>query len=226
MLLTYNQIKEHDNPYELFKTENTLLENRNLLNEILSEEEKRNLASRIILGCPDTLFNQYNWTITQLSNTNNNEDFYYALKQAWDIKYNILQLASRTNLLPHLFFFKGKLNDYHQFEELYDELLGTHRVAILLNLSEKTPQEDRLQVILNAKEMFPSCSIHKYIGIAFSFPERIASVAKEILHKSSTAILTHPNQAANINIFFNSSLNKRPLNEDDNENPLKIIKHF
>lgn len=162
--------------YELFDNSDTLVENRTMLDS-LPAEEKKTVATKMILGCPSEKMKDFGLAIKALAsyvNDQEQETFYAVIREAHKVKSHILGLIDPENKNPHALFTDESLPAlFKQFDVMVDELLETYEVLIAERLALVTPSAKATSVVRPIMNMFERESFSTTVAAAFTLKHNI-----------------------------------------------------
>ncbi len=167
---TVEELQNLKNPYKHLGNGDALAEHREELNS-MHLEAKRNLASRMILKCPPGDLKTFHGAI-EASRTphDNKEAFNSILAEAYEVKNRIIALLDPRNKKPHLMILGNEFDEelFNNNKQLAQDVLQDNETAIAERLALTTPKEDRSQLAVNVKSIFPDSELAKKIGHAFA----------------------------------------------------------
>lgn len=175
MAFTYEQILMLENPYEELGQANTFAENLKVL-DALNPKEKNNLASKIVLGCPDTKLQHLSRQIEALRQpTHNGETFYTVLSEACQLKQRIFGLLDHRNPKPQNLLLRPEFNPalFHSFGELAKQLVKNNESSIAERLALNAAKEEHSIIARNIEMIFPQHLLAKKIRVAFTLRRNI-----------------------------------------------------
>ncbi|MBL7481563.1 lpg0008 family Dot/Icm T4SS effector [Legionella bononiensis] len=172
---TLEEIQGLQNPYKDLGNGDALAEHREGLNQ-LSAEQKKDLATRMVLECPQTELKNFGREIEAARVPHaDGETFHSVLFQAYEVKKRIHSLLDPRNKNPHLLILDKEFDEelFNNYKDLALQVLDTNETAIAERLAQTTPEESRHQVALNVKGIFPDTLFATKIGQAFALKRDI-----------------------------------------------------
>ncbi|KTD44848.1 lpg0008 family Dot/Icm T4SS effector [Legionella quateirensis] len=169
------EIQGLQNPYKDLGNGDALAEHREGLNQ-LSAEQKKDLATRMVLDCPQTELKSFGRVIEAARVPHaDHPTFYSVLFEAYEVKRRIYALLDSRNKNPHLLILDKEFDEelFNKYKDLALQVLDTNETAIAERLAETTPEESRNQVALNVKGIFPDTLFARKIGQAFALKRDI-----------------------------------------------------
>lgn len=159
-ILTPDDIINLPNPFQKFSNDAELVKNRNALNE-LTPENKRTLATKMLLECPGDELNYFGKIIEAARiPADDTNSFHEMLAQGFSVTKHIKSLFDLKNFKPFQLFVGSNFNadNYNEFNELKNSLLKGKEFEIAVRLAITTPQEKRDELSKNIRIISPSLS--------------------------------------------------------------------
>ncbi|WP_298623131.1 hypothetical protein [uncultured Legionella sp.] len=167
---TAEELRDLEHPYEDLGTGDALAENMAELNS-LSPEDQKSLAARLILACPQSELKAFRSQIEAARTPHDDKQTFHAvLSEAYEIKNRILALLDLRNTKPHQLILGNEFNEklFHNHRQLAIDVLQDNETSIAERLALTTPPENRNQLTLNVRGIFPDSLLAKKIGHAFA----------------------------------------------------------
>lgn len=167
---TVEEIRDLENPYVNLGTGDALAEHREELNK-LSPEEQMDLASRMVLGCPNEELKDFFHAIEATRNPSDDaQTFHSVLASAYEVKKRIFALQDPRNKNPHLLILGNEFDEelFGIYHDLAMKVLDQNEACIAERLAITTPADDRHQLALNVKGIFPNSLFASKLGHAFA----------------------------------------------------------
>ncbi len=175
MTLSKEQIKALANPYQELGNGDALAEHLEELNK-LDEEERRELATKIVFDCPEGELNALGHAIkASKMHGSVEETFYDVLSRAFEVRSRIKGLHDSRNLNPHNLLLGKEFNTdlFNEFNAFSLSLVDKKALAIAIKLTLSTPVEQRNDLIRNARNAFPGSLFVSKLGAAFALRREI-----------------------------------------------------
>lgn len=176
--MTYSRLEilESENPYEMFDDGEVLAEHRQILDR-LSDEEKQELATKIIAECPKEKLAHYGLALKTLESPVHPEGtFHDVINQAHQIKTHILAMLDHPN--PQLFLLEeSSIDQLNKFHELALLTLKNNEAAIAERLAVLTPDPDHNKVARAVDLAFPDTSFAQKIKTTFALRREISQLS-------------------------------------------------
>ncbi|BCA93974.1 hypothetical protein TUM19329_03350 [Legionella antarctica] len=168
MTFTFEQIKQLENPYQELGTSDALAEHREELNK-LSTKEKQNLASRMILACPQEELDNFGLAINSLKSETEDESFHTVISHAHEVKKRVLELLDPTQQCPYELLTNEEVNDelFTPFKDLALKILEKNESAIAVRLALTTPTHSRSQLAHHINNTFDHSELATKTANAF-----------------------------------------------------------
>ncbi|QBR85217.1 hypothetical protein E3983_13185 [Legionella israelensis] len=159
---TFKQILGMEDPYKelIDQNEEGLAEHAEELNQ-LSQEEMRQVATKLVLNCPDENIRALGKQKEALRShiTSTVPSFYSVLSQAYTVRMNVYALLDERNKKPYQIFTREFNADlYNQFPELFNSLLKGHESEIGQRLAQN---ESSLSEIAKKLEQLSQNAVDK-----------------------------------------------------------------
>jgi hypothetical protein len=167
---TVEEIRDLENPYLNLGNGDALAEHREELNK-LTPEEQMDLASRMVLGCPNTELKDFFHAIEATRNpSDDTQTFHSVLASAYEVKKRIFALQDPRNKNPHLLILGNEFDEelFGTYHDLAMQVLDKNETSIAERLAITTPADDRNQLALNVKGIFPNSLFATKLGHAFA----------------------------------------------------------
>lgn len=175
MTFTCEQIIGMDNPYKELGSPKLVAENLEALNN-LDQEAKLEVASRMVLGCPNDGLNDFYHTVSAAKGSENDEEsFYTFLSEAYEVKSKLVGLMDERLPDPHRFLLDKEF-DYELFTKYQYLALGVvneQALSVALRLAKTTPNNDRSKVARNLNNVFKKTEIAATVGHVFTIARDI-----------------------------------------------------
>lgn len=170
MTFTSEQIKALANPYEALGDADTLAEHQQTLEEQLSTQEKKDLAIKMVLQCPEKELNNLGHAIRALKAHGAAEGtFQHSVNKAWEIRKKIISLGDPRNTKPYELLTDSDFNDeLCEYSVLASELSANAKKAIVHNLALTTPAKQRHEVARTMQNTLRGNDLGAAIGAAFA----------------------------------------------------------
>jgi len=175
MGFTCEDIKNFDNPYGELGNVDALALHLNEINK-LTDAEKQNLATGMVLGCPKDQLGEFRHVIEVARQPqDDNDTFHSVLSGAYEVRTRINALMDPQNKTPHRLILGNELNNelFQKFQNLAQRVLQNNEVSIASRLALTTPAENRSQLNLNIQSLFPRSVLAQKIGAAFTLRRSI-----------------------------------------------------
>lgn len=157
-LYTAEAISLMDNPYIYLIEEESLIENRDIL-DTLSYSKKVELIQAMVLGCPMRELNNFLRTADALSKPDEEQDCFHAtLMRAIQVRKRIHAMADIHHPHPHTLLLGEEFNPdlFNEFTNLTKQLISVNLHQISLNLVKKSPADDFAKLAQNIQIAFAS----------------------------------------------------------------------
>ncbi|KTD64144.1 lpg0008 family Dot/Icm T4SS effector [Legionella shakespearei] len=167
---TVEEIRDLENPYQDLGNGDALAMHREELNK-LTPEEQMDLASRMVLGCPNTELKDFFHAIEATRNpSDDTQTFHSVLASAYEVKKRIFALQDPRNKNPHLLILGNEFDEelFGTYHDLAMQVLDKNETSIAERLAITTPTADRNQLALNVKGIFPNSLFATKLGHAFA----------------------------------------------------------
>jgi hypothetical protein len=156
MAFTCEQIKEFNNPYLELKKRGALLEHREVL-EKLSEDEMKELATKLIINCPAAKMNKIGREIESLNDHSQQEaKFYPVIYQAYEVKKRLVGLTDPLNEAPQNMFLDDEIDEegFHDFNEMALDIVNDNKTEIATRLALTTPVNNQSKLARSVENLF------------------------------------------------------------------------
>lgn len=170
MGLKFEDIIKLENPYKEFSNGDALAEHREEL-EKLNGEQKKDLASRMVLGCPAKDLKDFSRAVEASRVPQNDKNsFHEVLTDALEVKSRIHGLMDEKNLNPHNLLLNNEFNEdlFNNFSGLALNILSENTENIVIRLALTTPSDKRTVVAKNITSVFPGSDFSIALGAAFA----------------------------------------------------------
>lgn len=170
------EIKNFDNPYLMIgQDSDSLAANADELNK-LSKEEMINVASKMVLACPQKDLNKFGTSLESLRRPHDDQKtFHSVIFGAYTVKKLIYALIDDKNPKPHTMImgedFNGNL--YTTFNALALDVLKNNETKIAQRLAINTQRDNQEQLINKVNSLFPKSEFSKQVKNAISFGEEL-----------------------------------------------------
>lgn len=184
-------LKKLVKPYEKLGTADLLAENREELNK-LNAEEKKDLASRLILDCPEDKLSGFSREIEAGRVPQNDEESFHAsLAQAFEVRRRLTALVDERNRHPYNLLLDEELNEdlFNNYKELALNVLKDNESAIAERLALTTPADIRSKLARNVTNMFRESAFATKVGAAFAMRRAIET---QLLGENPEAFFSSP----------------------------------
>lgn len=162
-------INQSKNPYQDLSTSEALVEHRDELNQ-LSPEEMHDLASRVILECPQEELDSFGLAISVLKGPKEEEPFHTVVTKAHEVKKRVLGLLDPTHESPHDLLMDEEVNGelFIPFKDLALKILENNESAIAGRLALTTPAKSRSQLSRHINNTFHGSELATRTAAAFT----------------------------------------------------------
>lgn len=170
MTLTLDELRELPEPYATLRTGEALSEHREQLNQ-LPLEEMRDLAAKLVLGCPQEELRDFGYAIEAIRQPHSDEKCFHAvLVKAFEVKKRLLSLLDSRNTKPHLLFLGAEFDEtlFNEFNSLALHVMEDNEAEIAGKLAKFTPEDKRSELKNNLDRQFPESLITTKVGQAFT----------------------------------------------------------
>ncbi|MCL9683131.1 lpg0008 family Dot/Icm T4SS effector [Legionella maioricensis] len=169
MTFTCEQIKQLEKPYQDLGSSDALAEHRDELNK-LSPKEMQDLASRMILACPQEELDSFGEAIHSLASTTEEPSFHAVISQAHAVKKHILRLLDPTHKSPHDLLMDEEASEelFIPFKALALKILENNESAIAGRLALATPAKSRSQLSHHLNNTFNGSELAAKTAAAFT----------------------------------------------------------
>lgn len=173
MPFTKEQIIAIDDLYQQLGSADQLAEHKKEL-ELLSVEEKKNLAIKLVKQCPEKNMNHLGLAINALKGPvteGQEETFAHIVSQVWEIRKKISALNDVHHPAPHTLLLAPELNTdlFTEYADYSFELLDGKEMPIAQKLAMTTPREKRSELVRNIQNTFPDSQFVSVVGKTFAF---------------------------------------------------------
>ena len=168
MTFTCEQIKQLEKPYQDLASSDALAEHRDELNK-LSSKEMQDLASRMILACPQEELDSFGLAINSLNGLAEEQSFHTVISQAHTVKKHVLGLLDPAHESPHELLMDEEVNElFIPFKDLALKILENNESAIAGRLALATPAKSRGQVAHHLSNTFHGSELATKTAAAFT----------------------------------------------------------
>ncbi|RUR20633.1 hypothetical protein ELY21_00680 [Legionella sp. km535] len=172
---TVEEIQELQNPYKDLGTGDALATHRAGLDQ-LSAEQKKELATRMVLECPEGELKSFGRAIEAARVPHaDGQTFHSVLAEAYEVKNRIHALLDKRNKNPHLLLLNKEFDKklFNTYRDLALQVLDNNETAIAERLALTTPSESHDQVAQNVEEIFSDTLFASKINQAFALKRDI-----------------------------------------------------
>jgi hypothetical protein len=178
MTLSIPEIKDLDRPHEVFNDTDTLLEHQEVLDS-LSPEEKLDVASKMVLHCPELELRTLNYSVRALRNhVDSEETFHAVISGLLEIRQRIIGLNDERNPQAHNQLLAPELNLdlFTAYNDFSLSLLNNYdSTALAEKLALSTPIDKCSELAKNAHLAFLGSTFATEVGAAFTLVREIRS---------------------------------------------------
>jgi hypothetical protein len=176
MTYTCEEIQKLDHPYQELGNPDSLAEHHVELNK-LNEEQKIDVASLMVLECPNEEMQGFRYVI-EAANTTHRDDkdtFYSYLSQAYEVKQRLVALTDLRNKKPHLLLLDKEFDDelFNKFNALAKKVVDKRELSIAVRLAQTTPVINRSQIAKNLNNVFHDTVFANKVNQAFAISRDI-----------------------------------------------------
>ena len=171
-------IKTSANPFEHLRDADALIEHQEEL-DALEENKQRELASKLLMSCPDKKLNTYGHAISAIRPHDESDGcFYHVLNRAYRTKSIIKALHQAPKPQDFLLGKDFDLSLFHEFGALSLDSLKGKEIEIAKKLALIDSEDERNALAVKAENAFPGSPFASQLRAAFALRRDIDRLLK------------------------------------------------
>lgn len=203
------EIKQLQTPYQTLGNSDALAEHAKELNQ-LTIEEMINLATQMILECPNEKLKLFGYAIEALRQpAKETENFYAVLSRAYHVKKFIFALLDPKNKTPHQMILDQSLDEnlFKPFKILAFSTLKNNESHLVERLAATTPAEHQTILIERLNRLFFENELILNLETVFLLKkeEKITLISESPNHlfhnKKNPSVITNESGCLNSNLI-------------------------